>query len=163
MHSQRARLGTDLEAPRQFRSETGTCSHPDGCSYPHYAQGWCYRHWQRVLKTGEPGPLGRLIAAPGEALPFKDDNGYIVVKYRGKKRFQHRTVMEQMLGRPLLPSENVHHINGFRDDNRPENLELWSKSQPTGQRVVDKVAWAIELLAFYQPDALSGRHVQLKL
>ena len=70
--------------------------------------------------------------------------------------------MEQMLGRPLWRDESVHHINGVRDDNRPENLELWSKSQPAGQRVVDKVAWAIELLALYQPDALAERPVQLR-
>lgn len=68
---------------------------------------------------------------------------------------EHVKVMSDILGRPLLPHENVHHINGFRDDNRPENLELWSHHQPRGQRIADKVAWAKELLAVYEPDALA--------
>ena len=62
---------------------------------------------------------------------------------------QHRVIMAEDIGRPLFRHENVHHINGQRDDNRIENLELWSKSQPSGQRVADKVAWAIDFLSEY--------------
>lgn len=63
---------------------------------------------------------------------------------------EHRWVMQQQMGRPLLKHENVHHLNGDRTDNRLENLELWSKSQPCGQRVVDKIRWAREFLAQYE-------------
>lgn len=68
---------------------------------------------------------------------------------------EHRIIMEQLLGRELLAHEEVHHLNGIRDDNSPENLELWSISQPPGQRVIDKIAWAKQLLALYEPEALA--------
>jgi len=68
----------------------------------------------------------------------------------GNYVFEHVLVMEELLGRYLLPGENVHHRNGVRDDNRPENLELWTGPQPAGIRARDAVAWAREILARYE-------------
>lgn len=63
--------------------------------------------------------------------------------------------MEKMIGRSLVKGENVHHKNAVRDDNRPENLELWKTKQPYGSRIEDKVADALEVLRLYLPESLT--------
>jgi hypothetical protein len=74
-------------------------------------------------------------------------SGYINVKTEDGWRAEHVLVMEQILGRRLVKGETPHHKNGNRADNRPENLELWLRPQPSGQRVSDLIAY-LELTGY---------------
>ena len=145
-HYKRLWRNGSLEPVRVPRD--GQCS-VEGCEKEIYAKRLCGMHYQRKRTTGDVGPAGSLRGR-GRIT----DKGYREITVDGRKILEHRHVMQQHLGRALLPEETVHHIHGDRLDNRIEKLELWSSSHPAGQRVSDKVEWAKELLRLYEPDAL---------
>lgn len=88
----------------------------------------------------------KVCAINGQRTGGTDRWGYRVFTVNGRQIREHRAVMERTLGRTLLPYETVHHVNGVRHDNRPENLEVWIGRHTPGQRLADALAWAESLL-----------------
>jgi len=91
-----------------------------------------------------------------------NSNGYVEIQVelpwdhcKTVKMAEHRYVMAVNLGRDLLPTERVHHLDGNRQNNSIDNLELWTIDHPAGTRVSDAVDYAKRILREYDPSSLA--------
>lgn len=122
----------------------------EGCGNPKTPRSSTCRSCRNTLQGGP----GHHFYTAGR---WTDDSGYVHLSglrdwpCNGNRTScqEHVLIMTQILGRCLQSGENVHHKNGVRHDNRPENLELWVTHQPSGQRPEDLIEWAREILKRY--------------
>jgi len=83
------------------------------------------RQKRHISMTGKmPGELN-----PSYKRGYWETNGYLFTRVKGKPCQVHRIIAEKKIGRPLQDNEVVHHINGNKKDNRPENLEVMTRSE----------------------------------
>lgn len=154
-HYQRVLRKTRLALDAPLRSTGRLCS-LETCDRPHSAKGFCGTHYKRVLAHGDPLEHVPIRSARGEGTVSRDGYRYVPVPkdlqhLTGGAAWvaEHRLVMAEHLGRALTSDEQVHHINGDRTDNRLGNLELWSTSHPSGQRIEDLLEYCMVMFDRY--------------
>ena len=151
VHYERSLQGREMDAPirrswQMGESLVGQCTVEDEtgrCPRRVNARGMCNTHYLRWQKTGGSGPVALLRKAAGEG--HLNDRGYVEIQVGGVKRHQHLWVADEMIGVRVDTSKfEVHHKNGIRNDNRPENLEIVPIGHGAGQHFEDLVPFIVE-------------------
>lgn len=158
VHYGRSIKGRPMDAPIREVGLHTVCT-VDGCDRPHAYKRLCKFHGQRQ-RHGIP--LDQTRKAPTGVRRVLED-GYVSVYHPNHPNatsegriLEHRFVMAEHLGRPLAPTETVHHRDGDRENNDLSNLELWSRAQPAGQRVEDLLPYWVAQIRLYAPQLLAA-------
>lgn len=162
-------LRDPMRVPLKF--QRGTCRQR-GCREAVRTKGWCNRHYLQFRQgiIDEDGKRLRDFKPNGRRPKDwrKELAGYILVRapkgHPGARNdgsiYEHRLVMEEHLGRILYPEEVVHHVNGVRDDNRIENLQLrrGRKEHGRGHERIEDVEASLVMLEQLVNKGMSGGH-----
>jgi hypothetical protein len=116
-------IANELKMPRQVVSRTlrGEGIEP----VPRHVRGDQHGHWKGGRIKTAAGYWYVKLAAKDPMYGMANTGGYVA---------EHRLVMARKLGRPLLPTETVHHIDGDRENNAEDNLQLRKSRHGIGQR-----------------------------
>jgi hypothetical protein len=150
-------------ARKPWAEQVSTECKIDGCDRASTTRGMCTAHYARWFRLGDAESLGPVIRRQTLGGKQVDKLGYVFwldvthpMSTANGRVYEHRVVISEKIGRTLLKGENVHHKNGDRADNRPENLELWVTMQPSGQRPADLIEFAKQILERYPASVMAA-------
>lgn len=151
-HAHMFQLNKGIEL-RPVRSRTRPLCDFESCTNEAHSKGLCYAHYRQKERGQELQPIkpkGRQVTRMATA------DGYIRVwkpehpnAFKDGWAAEHVVVMSEKLGRSIRKGEQVHHLDSNRQNNEPDNLELWVKSHPSGRRREDAVKDALNTLGLY--------------
>lgn len=123
-HQWRFKKYGTTELPQKENSKDKICC-VSGCNFHVHSNDFCKLHYTRNKRHGNP----EIIKINTRGTGFLTPSGYVEIGINGKKCLQHIYVAEQIFGGKLPNGYVVHHKNGIRSDNRPENLQICTSTK----------------------------------